>query len=237
MSDYRKLDQDARKAIAATEETPAEVLEQLAQDKDPEVRRAVAGSPNTPTKTLLKLGKEFPEEIISNPIFSLLLLENPRFVSLALARSSTTSVETLIQLAETTDTEILEAIARNPNTPIAALEKIWNQPFYSSVKPLALTRMVKDPKTPISVLERFIHSSHNTDIMLARWDIASHPNLSPSALEILTEKLIEDYAMFRQTHQQLKDRIHPELRAAFRAVRDHPNRTPKVLKLLTNLPS
>ena len=63
MSDYRKLDQDARKAIAATEETPAEVLEQLAQDKDPEVRRAVAGSPNTPPKTLLKLGKEFPEEI------------------------------------------------------------------------------------------------------------------------------------------------------------------------------
>jgi len=57
MSDYCKLDQDARKAIAATEETPAEVLEQLAQDKDPEVRRAVAGSPNTPTKTLLKLGK------------------------------------------------------------------------------------------------------------------------------------------------------------------------------------
>ena len=167
MSDYRKLDQDARKAIAATEETPAEVLEQLAQDKDLEVRRAVAGSPNTPTKTLLKLGKEFPEEIISNPFFSLLLLENPRFVSLALARSSTTSVETLIQLAETTDTQILEAIARNPNTPIAALEKIWNQPFYSSVKPLVLTRMVKDPKTPISVLERFIHSSHNTDIMLA----------------------------------------------------------------------
>jgi uncharacterized protein (UPF0147 family) len=38
-------------------------------------------------------------------------------------------VETLIQLAETTDTEILEAIARNPNTPIAAFEKIWNQPF------------------------------------------------------------------------------------------------------------
>ena len=119
-------------------------------------------------------------------------------------------METLIQLAETTDTEILEAIARNPNTPIAALEKIWNQPFYSSVKPLVLTRMVKDPKTPISVLERFIHSSHNNDIMLARWDIASHPNLSPSALEILIEKLIEDYAMFRQTHQQLKDRIHPD---------------------------
>ena len=146
-------------------------------------------------------------------------------------------METLIQLAETTDTKILEAIARNPNTPIAALEKIWNQPFCSLVKPFVLTRMLKDPKRPLSVLKRFIHSSHNTDIMLARWDIASHPNLSPLALEILTEKLIEDYAMFRQTHQQLKDRIHPELRAAVRAVRDHPNRTPKVLKLLTNLPS
>ena len=57
MSDYRKLDQDARKAIAATEETPAEVLEQLAQVKTPKFAEPLQAVQIRRLKRSLKLGK------------------------------------------------------------------------------------------------------------------------------------------------------------------------------------
>ncbi len=125
--DYsRRYSPEVRRAIASAENTSAEVLKKLSKDPDAEVRGAVASSPNTPIEILEKLGEEFPEEIINNSIFNLILLENPdsRFIQLSLARSSTTPKETLAQIAETADQAIILAIAHNASTPQKTLIRL-----------------------------------------------------------------------------------------------------------------
>ena len=100
MFDYKNAELKTRIAIASAEDTPADVLIQLSEDPAKEVRNAVASNPNTLTEILVKLGKEFPEAITANPIFNLLFLEDPnsKFIRLSLARSSTTSPETLAKI-------------------------------------------------------------------------------------------------------------------------------------------
>lgn len=117
-------------ALASAVDTSVVVLEELSLHPQPEVREAVARNPNTPTEVLLKLGKEFPDAITANPIFNLLLLENPEshFVRLSLARSTTTSESAIAQLSKIEDEEILCAVARNPNTSLHILEQLVENP-------------------------------------------------------------------------------------------------------------
>lgn len=120
-------------ALASADDTSVVVLEQLSSHPQPEVREAVARNPNTPTKVLLKLGKEFPDAITANPVFNLLLLENPEshFVRLSLARSTTTSEDMIAQLSKIEDEEILCAVAGNLKTPLHILEElVENPPLY-----------------------------------------------------------------------------------------------------------
>ena len=124
---------------AQDENTAPEILAELAKSKDYLIRQYVAANLSTPTETLLNLGVEFPDHIIANPIFDLLFLENPSsyFVKLSLVRSSTTSQQTLIRLADLEnitieEIEILYAIAYNQNTPIKVLDNLlnWQPNFY-----------------------------------------------------------------------------------------------------------
>ncbi|MEH2090230.1 hypothetical protein [Nostoc sp.] len=119
-------------ALASAVDTSVVVLEELSLHPQPEVREAVARNPNTPTEVLLKLGKEFPDAITANPIFNLLLLENPEshFVRLSLARSTTTSESAIAQLSKIENEEILCAVARNPKTPLHILEQLVSPPLY-----------------------------------------------------------------------------------------------------------
>lgn len=64
------------KLVAKNLNTPPETLRKLADIGDKDIRREVASNPNTPTDLLLNLGTEFPGELLNNPVFSLLLLEN-----------------------------------------------------------------------------------------------------------------------------------------------------------------
>jgi hypothetical protein len=102
MFDYNSNNLEIKRKIAKAEDTPVEVLQKLSRDRDRSIRSLVAGNPNTPIEVLFELGKDFPEVITKNPIFKLLLLEDPDsyFVRLSLARSSTTESATLDKLAE-----------------------------------------------------------------------------------------------------------------------------------------
>jgi hypothetical protein len=117
---------DTRLALANAEDTPTEMLKKLGSDPSKNVRMAVAANPNTSEKVLLKLGKEFPDVIVENPIFSIFLLEKPEsnIVRLSLARSSKTSVETLTALAQIPDLELLCTIAENPHTPSSLIAEL-----------------------------------------------------------------------------------------------------------------
>jgi hypothetical protein len=123
---------------ARDENTAPEILTKLSYSCNYQIRRQVALNPNTPVETLEKLGIEFPEEITNNPIFNLLLLEEPdsEFIQVSLARSSTTSPEILEKLAEILENSnlyglserkeigIIYGLVGNPKTPIYLLEKL-----------------------------------------------------------------------------------------------------------------
>jgi hypothetical protein len=71
----------AKRLVAKNPSAPSELLRKLATDYDIEVRKAVTSNPNTPHDLLLQLGKAFPNELVNNPIFCLLVLENKYLLS------------------------------------------------------------------------------------------------------------------------------------------------------------
>jgi hypothetical protein len=60
--------------------SPETLLEVGYSSQNPEILRLVARNPNTPIKLLLELLAKFPQEVLSNPVLSLLQLENPEFL-------------------------------------------------------------------------------------------------------------------------------------------------------------
>ncbi len=147
MLDSNNPDREVRVLIALAGDTSTEILQKLSKDPDSEVRKAVVSNPNTPIEILEELGEEFPEIIIINPIFNLLLLENPdsRFVRLSLARSLTTSAKSLARLAETKDKKILRAIAFNVNTTFDVLNRLDIN---------IRAEVARHPKTSLQILEK-----------------------------------------------------------------------------------
>ena len=78
---------------ASLETTSPERLRELAE-QNVKLARIVASNPNTPRETLLELGTEFPEELLKNPVFDLLLLENPNL----LAQMPESTLKSLVKL-------------------------------------------------------------------------------------------------------------------------------------------
>ena len=99
---------EADRKLAQDSNTSPKILNKLASSGDYLTHKYVAGNPNTSLKTLERLGNNFSDAIVANPIFALLLLEQPnnKFLKLCLARSLTTSVNTLKTLIATEDEQI-----------------------------------------------------------------------------------------------------------------------------------
>jgi hypothetical protein len=68
------------KLVAGNPSTPPEVLQELASLANKKIRKLVASNPNTDIDVLLKVGAEFPEDLLNNPVFLLLILEKPDFL-------------------------------------------------------------------------------------------------------------------------------------------------------------
>ena len=66
--------------IAIHPKASENVLIRLAASADRQTRRAVAMNPQTPKDALLKLAPTFPGEFFLNPVFDLLLLEDPNLL-------------------------------------------------------------------------------------------------------------------------------------------------------------
>ncbi len=212
MLNYDSSDVEIRKTIASSDETSAEVLEQLSQDAEAEVRRAVAKNPNTPENILLRLGKEFSDDVVANPIFSIILLEKPEsnFFRLSLARSSTLSEELMAKLAVDPDEKIRCAIARNPNTSISLLEKLVEESFNRIFKDDEYedydfypgedirAHVSENPKTPPALLEKLMQDESSR----VRLAVAQNPNAPASILARLAESRMVElrHAVVRNSH-------------------------------------
>jgi hypothetical protein len=60
--------------------TDQQKLLKLQQSYDGITRQNVAGNPNTPIEAIWKLAKEFPYQVIENPVFPLITLGNPQWM-------------------------------------------------------------------------------------------------------------------------------------------------------------
>ena len=175
------MDVEQIRQQAQDENTAPEILAELANSEDKLTRQYVTSNPNTPIETLENLGKEFPDEITANPIFDLLLLENPesKFVLLFLARASTTPEEKLNELAYHQDNNIREAIVKNSKTPANILDNIFENNRYRLPSKIFL----ENKNTKNVILEEIVINtySYNQDIHNL---ILDHPNASQTTIEI-----------------------------------------------------
>jgi hypothetical protein len=213
MFDSNNTDLKIKRKIAAAEDTSVEMLQQLSKDSDREVRSLVAGNPNTPQDILLELSNEFAEVVTDNPIFDLLMLENPSsyFVRISLARSSTTAIATfekLIQdsnygvrsqsvatildtpridafeiLANASEKTIRQQVACNLKTPLHLLNKLASDPLYP-VREL----VAENPNTPTKILETLASDRGQ----MVRRSIAQNSNISSQLLARIAKDKDED---------------------------------------------
>jgi len=122
---------DIAQLVANNASAPANLLRELSVSSDAATRAHVAANPNTPTEVLLELGSEFPEQLLGNPIFSLLFLENPNLVE----QIPLTTLRSILRVesvpgfflewaATHADSELKLAVATNSQTPKTVLEKL-----------------------------------------------------------------------------------------------------------------
>ncbi|MCJ8281407.1 MAG: hypothetical protein MJK14_16445 [Rivularia sp. ALOHA_DT_140] len=135
------LKQDINQAIkiAAEPTTDPEILRELALFEDEKTREAVVSNANTSPEVLVQLGEQFPSQFLDNPVFPLLLLENPNFIRelpLFTLRSILTQENCpeyiLEQAADKADSGVQLALANNIKTSKAILNRL-NQSRNSEV--------------------------------------------------------------------------------------------------------
>lgn len=127
---------------AQDENTAPEILAELAKSEDQSTRQYVAGNPNTPTQTLLNLGEEFPRELLDNPIFDLLLLENPNLIFeipiatlRSLIKQDNIPESFIVECAEReSDKDLLLGITMNPKISRNVLDKLIQSKFSEVVE-------------------------------------------------------------------------------------------------------
>lgn len=202
--------------VAKNSSAPPELLQELSASSDVIIRKNVAANPNTPTEILLNLGTEFPEQMLENPLFSLLLLENPNLVNemplptlQSILKLKQVPIFFLEQAANKQEWEVQLAVTMNPNTPQSALERLAAANRYSSVA----RNIAEHPNTTGSVLEKL--AEHENDE--CHYFIAKHPKTPSNVLARLAETLITKW----QTNLGL-----------FRTIAKHPNTPVSTLEFL-----
>ncbi len=137
--------------IAIDPNSDPQSLRKIATGKDWDLRLLVASNPNTPTDILWQLGLDFPEAILSNPIFQLLQLEQ-------------------LQLAAEVPHATLTSLLQCERVPQNFMNYAVSQQDYSLWLAVAY-----NPHTPSQLLENLARKSRHQDRELIR-AVAAHPN-------------------------------------------------------------
>lgn len=149
--------------VAAEPSTDPELLRELALSTDQQTRQSVVGNPNTPADVLLRLGAEFPSQLLDNPVFPLLLLEN-------------------LNLVAEIPLSTLRSILRQENVPVYILEQVADQADLE-----VQLALVKNVQTSKGVLNRLTQSRHPQVVESARL----HINLAGELTEKYEQRIQE----------------------------------------------
>ncbi|MEM9922171.1 MAG: hypothetical protein AAF915_00185 [Cyanobacteria bacterium P01_D01_bin.50] len=173
--------------VAANPGAEPELLRELASSEDKATREAVTTNPNTPTDVLLKLAGDFPQSFFSNPVLSLLMLENPNLATdisywslLKLLKQDDAPEWFLACAAMHSNSLVLEAVAKHKQVSERVLEQLAIKSRYDPELGLCIAQR-KDVSQ--RVLEKLAeHGAGSVRLHLATW-----PKIPVRVLEILVE--------------------------------------------------
>ena len=124
------LSSDRKTSIASSETTPTQVLDKLAQDKNPYVRGTVAENGSASPETLMRLAQDKNLDVRGSvalngsappEALARLALDRNNNVREAVAGHASTPPEVLVKLAQDRDPYVRYAVADNPKIPPEAL--------------------------------------------------------------------------------------------------------------------
>lgn len=139
--------------VAANWACSPELLQVLSQHADPTVRKRVVSNPPVSAEVAANLGPQFPEQLVENPAFETLLLEEPG-------------------LHGTLGDAAVRSLVKRETCPVALLEHVAG--LEEEATQLAA---LQHPTTPIAADERLKESPHESMRYAARWhvSVASEP--------------------------------------------------------------
>jgi hypothetical protein len=141
--------------LAGDPATPPEVLAKLSRSVDEETLIALTRNPNTPLELLFGLAETYPIEFSENPMFPLLLLEDPKLSKLP--EATLAALVGVVALP----TELLEAASASENEKLQAAAAARRDLPAAALRRLADSRsaevkaaVAKNPNTPGAALIR-----------------------------------------------------------------------------------
>lgn len=215
----RELAQDPKlaKLVAANYMAPPDLLEELSHTSDKPLLKALVSNPNTPTEVLLKLGSLFPEQLLDNPVFDILLIENPNLLSEfpksslnSLLKREVAPVSFLRWAATNGDENTLQSLLINPNVPAEVVQGLTEHGDWDVVIAAKLhvnSGVEVEPSWEEQGLKRRVPEKENervTDFFRYFWPelkdlvclnywirrrIASHPNCP---VDVLAQLALDD---------------------------------------------
>ncbi|MEH1913599.1 MAG: HEAT repeat domain-containing protein [Nostoc sp.] len=212
----QKGDQKAKLTAARSNQTPIQVLEQLAKDPDEIVRQAVSQNSNLPLNRLLELARDSSVKIrqalayksshnkTPTPIqlLEILAQDESEQVRAKVAEHPDSSVEILTRLANDTSREVKMKLTANPNTPVTILTRLGLEENLVNQR---------NPNTPGIVLAQAVKSMSSKNLA----DFIKHP--------------VKGSQMPAETLSQLAS--HTDSSVRYR-VASHPNTPATVLRQL-----
>ncbi|MCY7368388.1 MAG: hypothetical protein LH474_09570 [Chamaesiphon sp.] len=198
--------------IAINPNSDPQSLRKIATSTDWELRRLVASNPNTPTDILWQLGLDFPEAILSNPIFQLLQFEQlqlaaevPHATLTSLLQCEQVPKNFMDYAVSQQDYSLWLAVAYNAHTPSQLLENLARKSRHQDrelIRAIAahpntphhlLAEIIKigggvaqvvaeNNQTPIDVLEQILRKYSQVDDATFVTLVALHPQITPQLL-------------------------------------------------------
>ena len=137
--------------VARNPSASSDLLRELGSSKDTTTRKWVATNPNTPSDVLLSLAVQFPVQLLENPVFDLLLLENPNLISDmplsslgSVLKRENCPVGILTHAAVIDDERVQLALLQNANTPSEIIGRLSGEGLTAAIRAEA-TQHVNNP--------------------------------------------------------------------------------------------
>lgn len=173
-------------SLAGAPDTPPEVLRRLDWKAAPRLGKALAQNPNTPADLLLgKLAERFPVEVLQNPVFPLLFLENPGVLDEITPRILHGMIQhpraprALLEWAAAHPDKLRRAwVADNPAVPEDLLVRLA-----SDEEPVVRASVARSRNAPQELLRRLAADGEE----MVRLEVAKNPSTPSGALRRLSK--------------------------------------------------